>query len=201
MAQFRGNEGNIIKQCQNSTCLLYFCLDRLPGDEIAKIKQASRWNKKKLLPLKWRPLLMCLFVCLCVIILYFHRQLIACQLGDISHLHTDARSPSVNDCKMKAAVGARRTVVGLRWSKSQLSECCYEINAVTQFLMLHFCGDGVNTAVNNSFSRSTCRRGGWELNAATIHLCGPENLIWDDKGENIWMGVSFSFEMKMNSGA
>lgn len=66
----------------------------------------------------------------CICISCMHIQLIACQRGDISHLHTDARSPSVNDYEMEAPVRAGRTVRERRWSNSQLSQCCYEINAV-----------------------------------------------------------------------
>jgi len=52
-----------------------------------------------------------LFVCVCAYsISCVNPQLIASHRGNISHLHTDARPPSVNDCEIEVAVATERTV-------------------------------------------------------------------------------------------
>lgn len=54
----------------------------------------------------------CVFVCAHISYVHVQRmaRLTEHQQGNISHLHTDARPPSVNDYEMKVVVRASETV-------------------------------------------------------------------------------------------
>ena len=60
------------------------------------------------------------------------------QQENMSHLHTDAHSPSVNDDGPEVVVGAGRTVKRSRWSSYQLSEWCSETHALNDVELLCF---------------------------------------------------------------
>lgn len=72
-------------------------------------------------PLPSMRVIVCAYLCVCgAHISYVH----IVQRGNISHLHRDARPPSVNDSEMEVALRAGKTVKQPRWSNNQMSKSC-----------------------------------------------------------------------------